>query len=107
MGAFEKLCRVVTMLGCVVAVFIMAGIMTGKFSAPQEAAAAATAACFALVPYVFTRAVEKMGRDARVGAAERRALVEREDADAHRAHVARKLDPAAAGTGPADPKLEY
>jgi ABC-type phosphate transport system permease subunit len=65
MGGFESVCWILTILGTVVAGLFLAGALFASNGAPQEAAAAALAAAFAVVPYVFTRAIQAMGRDRR------------------------------------------
>jgi hypothetical protein len=65
MGTFERVCWIVTVLATVAAAFILAGSFAGAISAPQQGALAAIACGTALVPYVFARAVEALGRDGR------------------------------------------
>ena len=49
-----------TLLGTCVSALIMFGTFVGAKGAPQEAAGYAMACAFAVVPYVFTRAVQGM-----------------------------------------------
>lgn len=53
-----KLCWVLTLLCACIGAIGALGSMAPGMSAPQEAAMAATACAVAIVPYVFTRAVE-------------------------------------------------
>ncbi|MCF8534081.1 MAG: hypothetical protein K9G48_13820 [Reyranella sp.] len=53
---------VCTMLASVVGGLVFAGGMLGAKSAPQEAAVAAMGLCIAIIPYIFTRAIEGIGQ---------------------------------------------
>ncbi len=49
---------IITIICTVLAALTLAGGFFGATSAPQEAAAGALAAALAIIPYVFTRALE-------------------------------------------------
>lgn len=53
--AFFWLC---TLIGVAIGALQFAMTMTASAGAPQQAAGAAMALCFAVIPYVFTRAIE-------------------------------------------------
>lgn len=53
--AFFWLC---TLLGVLVGGLTFFGMMMGATGAPQQSAGAAMALCWAVIPYVFTRAIE-------------------------------------------------
>jgi hypothetical protein len=53
--AFFWLC---TLIGIAIGALQFAAVMVGSGGAPQQAAGAAMALCWAVIPYVFTRAVE-------------------------------------------------
>jgi hypothetical protein len=53
---------VCTVLASVLAAVILVGALATAKGAPQEAAGAAIALCVAVIPYVFTRAVEGIGQ---------------------------------------------
>lgn len=56
-----KFCYVLTFLGAVVGFVVLVVTVLFADSAPKEAAGAATAVGWAVVPYVLARAVEKIG----------------------------------------------
>lgn len=49
------------LLGTLIGSFILISTLMQAKGAPQEAAGAAIALCFGVLPYVFARCVEKMG----------------------------------------------
>ena len=53
-------CYVITLLAACVAAMILGGGVMGAKGAPQEAASGAVAAAVVVIPYVFTRCVEKI-----------------------------------------------
>lgn len=57
---FLRLSWVVTLFAAALSALYLITMLPVAKSAPQEAGVAATAAAFAIVPYVFTRAVEAM-----------------------------------------------
>lgn len=57
-----KFFYVVAMLGSLVGTYELFNGLQLATSAPQQAAAAAIACCYAVVPYVLARAVEKITR---------------------------------------------
>lgn len=57
-----KICWVATLLAAVLAGFLGFVMVRGATGAPQEAAGAAMALAIAVVPYVFTRAIEGLSR---------------------------------------------
>jgi hypothetical protein len=58
-------CWVITMIGaCLGTLVLVLGFASAK-GAPQEAASAALAVALAVIPYVFTRAVEGIQRENR------------------------------------------
>lgn len=63
MKAFLAICWVVTLLATLVATFlVLPALLSSSASAPQQGAAGAMACALCVIPYVFTRAVEGMGR---------------------------------------------
>ena len=72
MGGFEKFCWIVTILASLAAAAVLAAaVFVREFAAPQEAVLAAVGVGIAIVPYVFTRGIQALGRDARQRAAGR------------------------------------
>jgi len=72
MGGFEKFCWIVTILASLAgAAVLAAAVFAREFAAPQEAVLAAVGVGIAIVPYVFTRGIQALGRDARQRAAGR------------------------------------
>ena len=72
MGGFEKFCWIVTILASLAAAAVLAAaVFAREFAAPQEAVLAAVGVGIAIVPYVFTRGIQALGRDARQRAAGR------------------------------------
>ena len=70
MGGFEKFCWIVTILASLAAAAVLAAaVFVREFAAPQEAVLAAVGVGIAIVPYVFTRGIQALGRDARQRAA--------------------------------------
>lgn len=61
---FTQICWFITILATFAASFQLLFTFTAAQSAPQQAAGAAMAAAMVIVPYVFTRAVEGLGRPA-------------------------------------------
>jgi hypothetical protein len=59
---FLKLCWIVTLLMTTLAACIYIFGMADANSAPQQAAAAASALAASLIPYIFTRCIEKLSR---------------------------------------------
>ena len=55
---FTRMCWILTALGAAVGLLELISGIGGAESAPQEAAAAAIAVALAVIPYVFTRAME-------------------------------------------------
>lgn len=51
-----------TLLASVLAGLVLVASVVGAKGAPQEAAGAAIALCVAVIPYVFTRAIEGIGQ---------------------------------------------
>ena len=61
MGGFERFCWGVTALASVAAAALLGSAYFGHgLGAPQETAIAAVA--IAVIPYIFTRAIQAMGR---------------------------------------------
>lgn len=60
MGAFLTICRAVTLLACIGAGITLLATLGGSNSAIQQAAGAAMAAAFVIIPYIFTRIIEGM-----------------------------------------------
>lgn len=52
---------VCTLLASVIAAVVLVGGLTMAKGAPQEASVAGIALCIAVIPYVFTRAIEGIG----------------------------------------------
>ncbi|MGY3265836.1 hypothetical protein [Lysobacter sp. HA35] len=59
MRAFIVICWVVTLLGALIGGISIIDALNAD-SAPKQGAGAALACAFAIVPYVFTRAIEGM-----------------------------------------------
>lgn len=58
-----RICWVVTMLGACAGMLVVIDLFTRPgVSAPQEGAAAAIACALCVIPYVFTRSMEGLGR---------------------------------------------
>ena len=57
---FVGLCWGVTAIASCLAALLLIVAVTGANGAPQEAAAGAICAAMAVIPYVFTRAIEAM-----------------------------------------------
>jgi hypothetical protein len=51
-----------TSVGALIGALILGVTLVGASGAPQESAGAAIALCFAVIPYVFTRAFELFDR---------------------------------------------
>lgn len=51
-------CWIVTLLGCAIGALFLVDALIGDKSAPQQAAEAAVAVAFAIIPYCFSRAVD-------------------------------------------------
>jgi hypothetical protein len=69
MGGFERFCWAVTALASIAAAALLGSAYFGhRLGAPQETAFAAVA--LAVIPYVFTRAIQALGRSMRQEAAE-------------------------------------
>jgi hypothetical protein len=61
MRALIVICWIVTGLATLVAALIAVPVLlSGEASAPQQGAAGAMACALAIIPYVFTRAIEGM-----------------------------------------------
>ncbi len=58
---FAKLCAVVTLLCACASAITLMDTLARASSAPQQAAGAAMAIAFCVIPYVFTRSVEILG----------------------------------------------
>jgi len=70
MGGFERICWIVTILASIGAIAILGTALFGhELAAPDQAVLAIVGAGIAIVPYVFTRAIQALGRDARGRAA--------------------------------------
>jgi hypothetical protein len=61
-SAAAKICYVFALLGAVLGTFDMANGLANATGAPQQAAAAAMGAAYAVIPYVFARAVDELTR---------------------------------------------
>lgn len=59
-GGFLKLCWIVTLIATALAAWQLVADLSRANEAPQQAAAAAIALSFAIIPYIFTRCVEKL-----------------------------------------------
>jgi hypothetical protein len=59
MRAFIVICWIVTLIGAVIGSISIIDALNAD-SAPKQGAAGALACAFAVVPYVFTRAIEGM-----------------------------------------------
>lgn len=58
------LCWIVTLMATGVAALIaLPVLMSSEASAPQQGAAGAMACAIAVIPYIFTRAIEGMGKN--------------------------------------------
>jgi hypothetical protein len=58
---FVKICWFITLAGCGIGgLLALDMLLATDASAPQQGAAAAMACAFAVIPYVFTRAIEGM-----------------------------------------------
>jgi hypothetical protein len=72
MGGFERICWILTILASIAAFAILGTALFGhQLAAPDQAVLAVAGAGIAIVPYVFTRAIQALGRDARQRAAGR------------------------------------
>ena len=60
MRSFIQLLGVFAAMGSIFGGYILSTLFFKDFSAPQEAAVAATAAAMAVIPYVLARSVEMM-----------------------------------------------
>ncbi len=65
--------RIVAYIGCVLAILFVLGAFAGD-SAPQEAASAAIALCFAVIPYVLVR-LGQLKEQKELAAAQNNALI--------------------------------
>jgi hypothetical protein len=63
----KRLLYLLTFIGSLTGAFFLLLVFLAAESAPQEAALAATAVAFAVIPYCLARAVEGFDRDARGG----------------------------------------
>jgi hypothetical protein len=59
---FTKLCWALTLVGTLAAGGVLALTILTATGAPQQAAGAAVSVAVAVIPYVFTRAVEGLSR---------------------------------------------
>lgn len=59
----KHVCFAVTILATILAGFTLFSTFISSESAPQQAAGAAMAAAMAVIPYVFSRCVEKLSSD--------------------------------------------
>jgi len=83
MGGFERFCWAVTALASIAAAALLGSAYFGHgLGLPQETAFAAVAV--AVIPYVFTRAIQAMGRGVRQEAAEDSAAAEAPAAEPER-----------------------
>lgn len=72
MGGFERFCWILTILASIGALAILGTALSGHgLAAPDQAVLAVAGAGVAIVPYIFTRAIQALGRDARERAAAR------------------------------------
>ena len=70
MGGFERICWILTILASIAAIAILGTALFGhQVAAPDQPGLAVAGAGIAIVPYVFTRAIQALGRDARRRAA--------------------------------------
>jgi magnesium-transporting ATPase (P-type) len=56
----NKICWLFTIIGVLIGTYVFVVTLTKSNGAPQEAAGAAIALCFVVIPYVLARAVEKL-----------------------------------------------
>jgi hypothetical protein len=62
MSVFAAICFAITLLATIVSAAITIGTLGAHMSAPQEASAFALALVVSVVPYIFSRSVDMMGR---------------------------------------------
>lgn len=67
MNIFAGLCWAVTVIAAGVAAIQLFDTVAGAAPAPQQAAGAAVALAIAIIPYVFSRAVDSVAASARLG----------------------------------------
>jgi hypothetical protein len=85
-GGFERFCWFITLIAAVVAGVLI--VFDGGLVLPQVVS-------IVVIPYVFTRSVEALGRENRAVRAAEREAIEKVAADLHRANVADRLERAA------------
>lgn len=61
-SVLARICYGFTLLGAVIGTLDMVSGLTNATGAPQQAAAAAMGAAYAVIPYVFARAVDELTR---------------------------------------------
>jgi hypothetical protein len=72
MWGFERICWILTILASIAAIAILGTALFGhQLAAPDQVVLAVAGAGIAIVPYIFTRAIQALGRDARRRAAVR------------------------------------
>jgi hypothetical protein len=72
MGGFERICWILTILASIAAIAILGTALFGhQLAAADQPGLAVAGAGIAIVPYIFTRAIQALGRDARRRAAVR------------------------------------
>lgn len=70
-----RFCYAVTLIASIIAALVAVGGNAAATGAPQQAAASAIALAIAVIPYVFSRCVEKFGSSAVDELRELRALL--------------------------------
>jgi hypothetical protein len=59
---FAKIFFLCTFIGCLIGGMFLFMAVTSANGAPQEAAGAAIAVAFAVIPYCFARSIQEMGK---------------------------------------------